>query len=169
MMSQLSEQDGLGPLECAEYQSRTAQLRTFSSICNGLQFSSLVGVFGVIASSLIGGSTLTIFWPAAIGMVVFGLGCAYLSNRFSAQANMLDADFNAKKIAAATGKSKDAPETQVAVAIEKEPERNLPGPTGAYIRNMDGEAASEEPGRRIRETVALDRVVPPAQDRAISQ
>jgi hypothetical protein len=167
-MTDNQTQGDLSAADCAEYQKKTVNLRFMGQFTGALTGATFLGVLGVIgkafievhaATAVAGGAAgaaslgtwfaaaaAGIYWPVAIGFLAVGLACAYLSTSYYQQASILDSDFNARKIASATGKAKTSPETETAVAMEDEPGKDKPKAFVGLVPQNSAEASKSEAG-----------------------
>jgi hypothetical protein len=129
-MAGVSENDGL--LNAKEYHAfkeRSIGVKfmwqMFAALGGSTFFALLTAVGGKLlaapaSANLLGLAGGMIFSPVGLAFIAIGAASVYMAQRYYFQSTVLDQDFQAKKIAAATGKGKESPETQVAVAIESE-------------------------------------------------
>ncbi len=172
-MSSISENGLLEESEYRAYKQRSVHLKFLGQLFSGLAgatfFALLTKVGGALLQSqgaLAG--LLTISPWAAAAFIVVGAACTYLATKSYFESNLLDSDFNAKKIADATRKTKDSPETEVAVAIENDPAKQNPKPTpfpqsqaitsASLQSNTDSEIAVQPPASP-QTTVTAERAV----------
>ncbi len=164
-----NENHALDPQAYEEYKSRSTRFKFLGQLMAALAGGSFLAVLNTVGNSLIvvAAKAAVINWPVALVMAGCGIAATYLSCRYFQKAQMLDSDFNAKnnaqKIAAATGRGKDSPETQVAVAVEQEVGREKP-------KNfpLPAQSAQAAPAAAMAEAPESQLEEPPAASLLIS-
>jgi hypothetical protein len=130
---------GIDPEEYAAYKQQAVRYKFMSSLMGTVSGASFVGVLTSICTAIVsaaGAGLAGIVWPVALVLAATGIACSFLSVRYSQKAQMLDSDFNAKKIAAATGRSLSPNAVEGAVEMENGPAQNRPKPLAPMINPL---------------------------------
>lgn len=156
-MLKVTENDGiLGHIEYEQFKSHSINVKFFGQMFAAIGGATFFGLLMETAGAMLGATqaaalaaqgialeagtitTLTgalgatLFSPVGIGFLLLGAACVYMAQRFFYESTVLDQDFQAKKIAAATSRAQE-----IGIA------QTLPEPTKTHT-NPPGMAAHEQ-------------------------
>jgi hypothetical protein len=110
MQPQVTENGILTKRDFEAFKNRTVESKFRHQLFLGIGGATVFGLVGAFGKALldiamVGGAGAGLAWAglAAIGFI--GLGCIYMGSKFLAESILMDQDFQAKKIAVATGMS----------------------------------------------------------------